>query len=80
MADKGGMMKTLRFDLPTLADADADDLLESVARIEGVVAALVEGKRARLAVVMRSGACQLLVEHGVVEAVLVATPAQAIAA
>lgn len=54
-------MKTLRFQLPVLDAEAAEDYLELVTDVDGVVAALVDAPSAALDVLVSSEACALIV-------------------
>lgn len=63
-------MKTLRFEFPVMDAARAEAPLDLVARIPGVVAALVDAPAAALEVVVSGRASALLVREQVVAALL----------
>lgn len=72
-------MKTLRFSLPVMDAADAEDFLAIATGVKGVVAALVHEDEASLEVVVASHASAMLVREEL-RCALLANGADAVAA
>lgn len=56
-------MKSLRLQLPVIAESDADELLDLVTAVEGVVGALVDVSTATLEVLLSRATSALLVRE-----------------
>lgn len=61
--DPRGAVKSFRLQLPVLAESDADELLEMVTEVDGVVAALVDASTATLEVMLAHASSALLVRE-----------------
>lgn len=76
---EGGVVRTLRFLLPVVDQSDLHAVLDVVTRVDGVMAALVDGGEPALEVVVASEASALLVKSEVLQALLTAPSALAVA-
>lgn len=63
-----GAVKSLRLHLPVLDESDAEELLDMVTGIDGVVAALVDASTATLEVMLAHASSALLVREQLVRA------------